>query len=165
MPDLNGEFRLTARVETFAEHGRRIFRKHKLARKDTDERRFLATFGVAPVVCLTIWNLLIETSNLPPGSFEYHLLWGLMFLKLYCAESIHAALAGCDEKTFRKWSWAFVDAISFLKNRVVSAPAGVAYGIVCLEALSSCLLFFLPHRFCGTIDSMATVVCAAEDCA
>jgi hypothetical protein len=120
MTDQNGDFRLMARMETFVEHGRKIFRKSKMARKDTDERRFLATFGVAPVVCLTIWNLLVETGNLPPGSFEYHLLWGLMFLKLYCSESIHAALVGCDEKTFRKWSWAFVDGISFLKDRVVS---------------------------------------------
>jgi hypothetical protein len=114
-------------VETFVDHGRKIFRKHKLARKDTDERRFLATFGVGPVVCLTIWNLLLETANLPPGSFEYHLLWGLMFLKLYCAESIHAALAGCDEKTFRKWSWAFVEAISFLQFRVVSASFSLCW--------------------------------------
>jgi hypothetical protein len=132
-------------MDTFIEHGRRIFRKSKMARKDTDERRFLATFGVAPVVCLTIWNLLIETGNLPPSSFEYHLLWGLMFLKLYCAESIHAALAGCDEKTFRKWSWAFVDAISFLKERVVSESFLflLSMNLFAKKSSTSCLIISL----------------------
>jgi len=93
-------FRPPGRLETFVEHGRIIFTKSKRAARDTDDRRFLATFGVSPLVCLTIWNLLIGTGHLPEGAFEYHLLWGLLFLKLYCAETIHAAIVSCDEKTF-----------------------------------------------------------------
>jgi hypothetical protein len=47
-----------------------------------------------------------------------------MFLKLYCAKSVLATLAGArqksvDEKTFRKWSWLFVEEINHLKYRVI----------------------------------------------
>jgi hypothetical protein len=48
----------------------------------------------------------------------------LMLLKLYCAKSVLATLAGArqksvDEKTFRKWSWLFVEKINHLKYRVI----------------------------------------------
>jgi len=57
---------------------------------------------------------------MPPGAKSAYLLWGLMLLKLYCAESVLAALAGgVHEQTFRKWSWCFVDAISDLQCRVI----------------------------------------------
>jgi hypothetical protein len=44
-----------------------------------------------------------------------------MFMKLYCSETVHCIIAGgeVDEKTFRKWSWIFVDAIAALHFEVV----------------------------------------------
>jgi hypothetical protein len=47
-----------------------------------------------------------------------------MFLKLYCAESVLATLAGArqksvDEKSFRKWTWLFVEESNHLKYRVI----------------------------------------------
>ncbi|KAH9095723.1 hypothetical protein LEN26_017765 [Aphanomyces euteiches] len=39
-----------------------------------------------------------------------------MFLKVYATESIHATLAGVDEKTFRKWTWQWIEALADLQK-------------------------------------------------
>ena len=58
---------------------------------------------------------------MPNGVQDVHLLWGLMFLKLYVSESVNCALAwGMDEKTFQKWIWMFVYAMSDLAPDDVS---------------------------------------------
>ena len=50
-----------------------------------------------------------------------HLLWALMFLKMYAKEATTSRLAGgVDEKTYRKWVWLFVSAIADLEGDVVS---------------------------------------------
>ena len=54
------------------------------------------------------------------GARPEHLLWALLFLKLYELEPVNASLARCDEKTFRKWSWLFVEAIGDLDYIYVS---------------------------------------------
>lgn len=44
-------------------------------------------------------------------------------MKIYESESVLASMVGpVDEKTFRKWAWAFVVAISDLQDSVVSYP-------------------------------------------
>jgi hypothetical protein len=43
-----------------------------------------------------------------------HLLWALMFLKQYNKEEVNASMAGCDEKTFRLWSWLVIRVIADL---------------------------------------------------
>ena len=86
-------------------------------------KHFKAFFGTTPGICEFIWNnaflaLSIENSGLR----FYHLLWGLMFLKLYSTEQILCAhVGGVDEKTFRKYVWIVVPSIcTNLKPRVVS---------------------------------------------
>jgi hypothetical protein len=35
-----------------------------------------------------------------------HLLWALVFLKVYASEDVHCCLVGyVDAKTYRKWAW------------------------------------------------------------
>lgn len=75
-------------------------------------RKFKAFFGITPEVCQICWNNI--EGNRPPGSKLIHLLWALLFLKVYKTEEVHAALTGVDMKTFRKWSWIFIDLISNL---------------------------------------------------
>lgn len=105
----------------FLHLGRNILRTHKKIAAETERRRFHATFGTGPEMCTLIWGLLRAHDLLPSGGLPSHLLWGLMFLKLYCSESVHCAMAGgVDEKTFRKWAWIFVDAISYLEEHIVS---------------------------------------------
>ena len=76
------------------------------------ERRFRCLFGVAPHVCSTIWH--IFGGNLPNGGQPQHLLWCLLLLKVYGTEIVLSTIAGVDRKTFRKWAWEFVYAISAL---------------------------------------------------
>ena len=61
----------------------------------------------------------METDRQKKGSKVKHLLWALLFLKVYATDTISAALAGCCECTFRKWVWPFVEAIGDVKNDVV----------------------------------------------
>lgn len=47
-------------------------------------------------------------------------MWALYFLKVYGKEEDCSNFAGgVDEKTFRKWSHTFVEAISFLESSVI----------------------------------------------
>ena len=77
----------------------------------TNMRRFTSMLGASPKVVALLWMIAGETTN---ASKLEHLLWALMFLKVYASEAVHAALAGVDEKTFRKWSWFWVKVISEL---------------------------------------------------
>ena len=57
-----------------------------------------------------------------------HLLWALMFLKIYSTERVSRTIVGSSrnptmEKTMRKWVRLFVRAISFLESEVVSYVA------------------------------------------
>lgn len=86
----------------------------------TSDRRFRSTFGTTPEVCAVIWNMLDPYSTMEDAASPKHLLWALMFLKVYAKESIHCAMVGgVDEKTFRKWAWYFVEHISYLEAEVV----------------------------------------------
>lgn len=62
-------------------------------------RRYLGTYGVSPYVAAKAWNL--EKADLPASAEPQHLLWELIFLKIYKNEHINGALAGADENTFR----------------------------------------------------------------
>jgi hypothetical protein len=74
--------------------------------------KFRAFYGVSPVVCETLWNLIKKK---PQGSQPMHLLWCLHFLKCYKTERVNAGTMKVDEKTFRLWTWRFIDLISSIR--------------------------------------------------
>ena len=76
-------------------------------------RRYSALFGVTPHITFVLRNRLLL--RLPSKSEPRHLLWSLLFLKLYGSEHVRACLTMVSEKTFRKWSWVFVKLLSELK--------------------------------------------------
>ena len=85
------------------------------------DRDFYSFFGCSQKVCADIWELLDPKETMPEDLEYKHLLWALMFLKLYTTEAILCALAGgVSKKTFRKWSWLVVNTISYLEADVVS---------------------------------------------
>ena len=43
-----------------------------------------------------------------------------MLLKQYTGDRNLASAAGVDEKTFRKWSWTIIEAVSWLESEVVN---------------------------------------------
>lgn len=68
-------------------------------------RQFKAHFGVSPRVVAAIWKR-IDRRDLAPAEFlPSHLLWTLLFLKLYSCEDVLASLVGTTRLTFRKWVW------------------------------------------------------------
>ena len=60
-----------------------------------------------------------EASRLNKSAQTKHLLRAILFMKEYAKERVHASMCKCDEKTFRKWSWRFVEAISYLDEKYV----------------------------------------------
>ena len=102
--------------ENFMEIGLMLMQRVSLLSSDTNERRFRALFGTNSHNCSRIWSL-IEVDD--DGARPVHLLWALMFLKVYAAEEVNATIAGVHEDTFRKWSWLFTKAIFNLHWRVI----------------------------------------------
>lgn len=99
--------------EIFASLGNDVLRKTNQRSNSVSDRRFRGLFGTTPLVCARLWELVLE--NVPPAGRPKHLLWALLFLKVYAIEHVNAALVHSDEKTFRKWSWEFVQLLSFIE--------------------------------------------------
>ncbi len=76
-------------------------------------QRFRALFGTSPSVFCRFWQMFVRRR--PENSKPYHMLWAIIFLKVYASEHDNAALAGLDEKTSRKCQWTFVRLIARLK--------------------------------------------------
>lgn len=75
-----------------------------------DERPFRAHYGTGPLTCARIWTMCIDA--FPRGVLTIHLLWGLLFLKVYATEDVLCKIAKTTRKTFRKWSWKVVKVIA-----------------------------------------------------
>ena len=86
----------------------------------TTNRRFRSGFGTSWEICADVWNMLVEIKHpimSTRGAENVHILWALMLLKTYQTESVIAARCnGASEKTFRKWPWLFIVAISDLAS-------------------------------------------------
>jgi len=82
-------------------------------------RDFKSQFGVSWHVCADVWNLLNDHNNLGKYTEPHHLLWSLLFLKVYGNEKTHAALVGVTVKTFRKWVWIMIEKLAEMEVIVV----------------------------------------------
>lgn len=91
----------------------------------TAHQKFYCLFGVKPELCNKIWVLLLEKKF---TGQTYHLLWGLLILKVYATEDVHCTIAKTSAKTFRKWSW------------------NVVYALADLQIVSRTIVFF-NHQF------------------
>ena len=82
------------------------------------DRDYRSRFGCSPVVCAMIWvQCRFMETNIKPK----HLLWSLMFLKVYGTEKVMANSAGLsDRKIFRETIWPIIEKISSLQKNVVS---------------------------------------------
>ena len=78
----------------------------------TGHRRFREFFGVSPVICSIIWDILVSVQSIPSSGKPCHLLWTLLFLKRYLTEHVMSSIVGTDEKTIRKWVWRFIYVLS-----------------------------------------------------
>jgi hypothetical protein len=74
-------------------------------------RAFREHFGVSPTVCEQIWSrLLTDVLN---GAKPLHLLCALYFLKNYNSEYLNQSFSGLSPKSFRKWSWHFIELVAY----------------------------------------------------
>ena len=87
--------------------------------KEATKRGFRALFGMSITACLELYRRCDYQSYDKKIKPKHH-LWGLMFMRTHAAETVHAAIAGFDKKTFRKWSWLFVKGISKFESSIVS---------------------------------------------
>ena len=123
---------------------------------------FRSQFGVSWFVCSNVWQLL--EMNFPNRKREpKHLLWGLMFLKVYGSEKTHSSIAGCDVKTFRKWAWNVLQDISNLETIVVRVRKILLCSFACHpEKLKNFSLFlFKLYRLIGKSAKKMTKVMTA----
>ena len=63
----------------------------------TEDQRFHAVFGTCAAICSHIWMLLIEYQLIQNSGKPIHLLWALMFMKLYNSESVNCIVTGVDD--------------------------------------------------------------------
>ena len=106
-------------------------------------RQFKAHFGVSPFIVCCLWNRLIEermlsTTTEQPAS-PRHLLWALLFLKLYTSEEVLSRICGTTAKTFRQRVWLMLIAISGLRNVVSLPSASVARSMPFDRCRRSCI--------------------------
>lgn len=106
----------TARMEAVAREALRIPSTWQSKRVEQEFRGF---FGAPVEVITDLWNRidpLIDDEAAKPK----HLLWALVFIKVYASEAVHCCIVGWpDKKTFRKWSWYFLEKIFYLKDDII----------------------------------------------
>jgi hypothetical protein len=101
--------------------------------KDKQDR-LKSLFGANSKVIAVIWNEI--QNHIDHDIFRKHLLYGLLFMKVYSTEEVHCAIVGWPSvKTFREKAWHIVECIAELKpkfilieNRFVNAPPETRLG-------------------------------------
>ena len=88
--------------------------------KVTHIRLFGEHFGVSPWVVACVWNKLVQYSFVPAKGSVKHLLWILLFFKVYATELVLASICECDAETYRIWNRKMLEALGQLKREVVS---------------------------------------------
>jgi hypothetical protein len=81
---------------------------------NTKERNFKANFGASLQVAYLLWCWLDVNNEGPQGGQVHHMLWTLMFLKVYATYDVLASRVGVHRDTYRKWVWLFLDKIAWL---------------------------------------------------
>jgi len=75
---------------------------------------WMSCFGAEPEVVVNLWMRIDPKMTMPKGAKAKHIMWTLYVLKLYNAQEVNIQNIDRNpvEKTFRKWVWLFIEAIS-----------------------------------------------------
>ena len=97
----------------------------KINSAQTEDRSSRDFFGVGVHVGIITWTLLSENNLLPEGAIVPHLLWAMHFLCCYPKQEEGCASAAgekgaIDPKTWHKYLWPMIYALSDLESAVVS---------------------------------------------
>ena len=99
------------------------FRKlanNELGTQLNGDQSFRAKVGCSPDVCSTLWEMLSIKKRKPLSSKPKHLLWTLLFLKLYAPGTVLAETVCTSRDVFSNWVWIMLESISDLVGAVVS---------------------------------------------
>lgn len=101
------------------------------------ERRCRSLFGLDCRLITIVWSSLEEHGILQSISQKdpIHLLMALHFLKSYGIQTQLASIFSVDEKTYRKWTWTYINAIKKLSPFYVSQLQLLLNSIVCIFLL------------------------------
>jgi hypothetical protein len=88
---------------------------------ETFNDRWISHFNTEPEVCFELWTMIQDN---PADGLEYdfqpeHLLWALLFLKLYNSYTVLSGMCDCHEDTYSDWVWRILQAIMYLEDDVV----------------------------------------------
>jgi hypothetical protein len=93
-----------------------------------DHKICQSLIGTLYEICAELWNLINPVLSVSRDAQPKHLLWGLLLMKQRSTEEVNAQLpGGADNKTCRKWSWLFIEAVANLKASVVSVLVSLCY--------------------------------------
>ena len=85
-----------------------------------ETKRFRAHFGISFLVMSELWSLLNPYEQISKRAQAKHLLWTLVYLKVYQTEAIHCTIVKCKTReTFRNWVRKFTTAIRELEPQVI----------------------------------------------
>ena len=128
------------RPQTFIDQGRIITgheRRLGFVQNKTEERLFIAYFGTTALVCSHVWSLIFPDISHHRRVSPTHLLWTLMFMKIYASTDVMSGIARCNPTTFQKWVW-----------RILPALADASYQKVLTSyELAWCIAYCCPHLF------------------
>jgi len=85
-----------------------------------DKALFLKAFGGCPWVCYRLWKTIQPQYTISPSALPQHLLWTMMFVKIYIDEDVLAVLAKTQAEEFHDWVWLFLKVISEASEHLVS---------------------------------------------
>ena len=90
----------------------------KLDSKDKDQCIW-SLFGAPSDVIANLWEQ-VEPYIDKAGADRKHLLWALVFIKVYASEEVHCAIVGWpNPKSYQEWSWYFVEKIFDLQDDII----------------------------------------------
>ena len=113
------------KLEIFMRHAREIWGRNpaRVRAWVVEDRKFREFVGCAAVIVLSLWKRLAITSQVPYGGESKHLLWNLLFMKVYLEEIVMSTIIKVkDPKTFRGRVKDFISAIADLEADIVSNP-------------------------------------------
>jgi len=114
MPGISHYLAMFVDENTFVYHASFIINR---ARR---ERDFHSLFGISPATCSVAWHLALAEVD---GVLPHHLLWALMFMKVYGNERTLLSLEGNPSpsaQTFWKYMWQVIEALADKVPDVVS---------------------------------------------
>ena len=88
--------------------------------KAGDDKAFRSFFGAPIQLIHVLWNRIVAQAPLKANAHPKHLLWALMFLKVYAVGPVLRALCGWpSEGNHREWVWYFVGRIDDLRPDII----------------------------------------------